>query len=122
MGPEGDSFFAGKSITHEQINNAYFMAMESMGHLNRDCASLMRRFSARGATDVTGFGILGHAENLATAQVEEVDLILNALPILEAMDKPVDGMHDFKVTGGYSAETSGGLLIMLDSSKAKDFM
>ena len=61
MKSDGADFFKNKGVTHDEINNAYFMAMESMGHLNRDCASLMRRFDARGATDVTGFGILGHA-------------------------------------------------------------
>lgn len=98
------------------------MAMESMGTLNRNCASLMTRFDARGSTDVTGFGILGHAENLAAAQIKPVDIVLNSLPIFEKMERSVEGMPDFKVSGGYSAETSGGLLVMLEKSKAKDFM
>lgn len=42
MKDDGVEFFQGKGITIDEINNAYFMAMESMGHLNRDCASLMR--------------------------------------------------------------------------------
>ena len=43
------------------------MAMESMATLNRNAATLMRKYASHGATDVTGFGILGHAENLAAA-------------------------------------------------------
>ena len=82
----------------------------------------MKRFEARGATDVTGFGILGHAQNLAAAQVESVDLILEELPILNKMELHIEGMHDFKVDQGFSAETSGGLLVMLDKEKAQDFM
>ena len=31
-------------------------------------------------------------------------------------------MPDFKVTGGYSAETSGGILAMLEPAKASDFI
>lgn len=30
-------------------------------------------------------------------------------------------MHDFSVKGGLSAETSGGLLIMIDKDRASDF-
>jgi len=43
------------------------MAMESMATLNANAATLMCKYKSRGATDVTGFGILGHAENLAAA-------------------------------------------------------
>ena len=43
------------------------MAMESMATLNSNAATLMRKYESHGATDVTGFGLLGHAENLAAA-------------------------------------------------------
>jgi selenide, water dikinase len=38
--------------------------MESMAHLNRNAAKLMNKYKSHGATDITGFGILGHAQNL----------------------------------------------------------
>jgi len=38
------------------------------------------------------------------------------------MDEKVEGMPDFKVKEGYSAETSGGILAMLEGSKARDFV
>ena len=38
------------------------------------------------------------------------------------MNKHIEGMHDFAVKKGYSAETSGGILCMLDKDKAADFM
>lgn len=110
---EGEEFFEARGISSEVINNAYFMAMESMATLNRDSASLMQKHGSHGATDVTGFGLLGHAENLAAAQKQSVDLVFHSLPIFAHMDKPVEGMPDFKVTSGYSAETSGGILTML---------
>ena len=44
------------------------------------------------------------------------------MPIISEMDSPVQGMPDFKVTGGYSAETSGGILAMLEPAKAHDFI
>ena len=98
------------------------MAIESMATLNRNSAKLMNKYQSSGATDVTGFGILGHAQNLAAAQEGNVDLILEALPILNKMDLHIEGMHDFAVTKGFSAETSGGILCMLDKDKSADFI
>jgi selenide,water dikinase len=57
--------------------------MESMAHLNKDSATLLHRYKSHGATDVTGFGIRGHAENLAEAQNAEVDLVFDSLPIID---------------------------------------
>ena len=84
-------------MSAETINNAYFMAMESMATLNRNAALLMRKYASHGATDVTGFDILGHAENLAAAQHDKVDLIMHSLPVFEGMTEHVSGMPDFKV-------------------------
>jgi selenide,water dikinase len=56
--------------------------MESMATLNKNTSGLLRRYKSHGATDVTGFGILGHAQNLAGAQKQEVDLVIDSLPIL----------------------------------------
>ena len=64
---DGKVFFAKLGIESEKIDHAYYMAMESMATLNRNAATLMRKYASHGATDVTGFGILGHAENLAAA-------------------------------------------------------
>ena len=61
------------------------MAMESMATLNRKAALLMPKHRSHGATDVTGFGILGHAENLAAAQRQEVDLVFHSLPVFAGM-------------------------------------
>ena len=65
--PDGPQFLASKDISEDQVDKAYFMAMESMAVLNRNAAALMQKYKSRGATDVTGFGIMGHAENLAAA-------------------------------------------------------
>lgn len=57
---------ASKIISQEKAKEAYFMAVESMSTLNKNGAHLMRKYQCHGATDVTGFGLLGHAENLVT--------------------------------------------------------
>jgi selenide, water dikinase len=93
-----------------------------MATLNDKSSLLLQKYKAHGATDVTGFGILGHAKNLAAAQIADVDLVIEALPIILGMENHYKDKHDFKVTGGFSAETSGGILTMVDPSMADDFI
>ena len=80
---------------------------------------------AHAATDVTGFGILGHAQNLATHQIANVDFVLESLPIIADMNRVAttakeNGLN-FKLVDGYSAETSGGLLVSLAPDDAHKF-
>jgi len=98
------------------------MAMESMGTLNQTGATLMQKYGSHGATDVTGFGLKGHSENLAAAQKGEVDLVVHSLPIFAGCDEKVDGMKDYKVREGSAAETSGGILTMLPLLQAREFI
>lgn len=42
-------------------NYAYDKAVNHMATLNSYAASLMKKYNAHGATDITGFGLLGHA-------------------------------------------------------------
>ncbi|KAJ8359497.1 hypothetical protein SKAU_G00160220 [Synaphobranchus kaupii] len=70
--------------------------MFNMAMLNRTAAALMHTFNAHAATDITGFGILGHARNLAQQQRSDVAF-------------------------GTSSETSGGLLICLPREQAARF-
>ena len=55
--------------TLEEAARAYDMACDSMGRLNRNAALLMHKYHARGATDVTGFGILGHAKSVIARSI-----------------------------------------------------
>lgn len=43
-----------------------------MATLNKDAASLFKKYKVSACTDVTGFGIVGHATYLAQAQREAV--------------------------------------------------
>jgi len=110
------------SIDRDQIKEAYNDCTVAMMTLNKNAAKLMKKYGAHGATDVTGFGILGHANNLAQCQIDEVDFVLESLPFLKNMVKADKEAGDvFKVTNGYAAETSGGLLLALPAEKAAEF-
>lgn len=71
-------------------------------------AGLMHTFNAHAATDITGFGILGHAQNLAKQQRNEVSFVIHNLPVLAkmaAVSKACGNM--FGLMHGTCPETSG---------------
>jgi len=57
--------------------------IESMATLNRAACEAMVEVGVHAATDVTGFGLLGHAHEMAEASGVAVDLALNAVPLFE---------------------------------------
>lgn len=109
--------------TREQVEKAYQDAMFSMARLNKTAAMLMHKYKGHCATDVTGFGILGHATNLAESQKLNVDLNIHTLPILANMTAVSKACGiNFKLFDGFSAETSGGLLVCLSKDSADGFI
>lgn len=59
-------------------------AAASMATLNRAGAEAAARAGVRGATDVTGFGLLGHAAALARESRVTLEIVAEALPLLPA--------------------------------------
>ncbi|PRP80848.1 hypothetical protein PROFUN_11403 [Planoprotostelium fungivorum] len=108
-------------ITEEEADQAYRNAVKSMSRLNKNAARLMHKYGAHAATDVTGFGILGHARNLAQNQKRSVDFHLHTLPILRGMAVVDEKVNSWGLLRGVSAETSGGLFIALPSESVKSF-
>uniref|UniRef100_A0A1I7TE17 Selenide, water dikinase n=1 Tax=Caenorhabditis tropicalis TaxID=1561998 RepID=A0A1I7TE17_9PELO len=110
-----------------KIHKAFKQACEQMSRLNRNAAKLLHKFEAHSSTDVTGFGILGHAENLARVQKQPVEFVIEKLPIIEYMDEIVERMianggEGFRLFEGRSAETSGGLLVAMTEGNAKSYI
>lgn len=70
-------------------------------------ACLMHKYKAHAATDVTGFGILGHAENLAKFQTSEVAFTIHNLPIIAHMAAVAKLCNMSRLLKGTSPETSG---------------
>ena len=63
----------------------FLIGMDSMARLNRIGARLMHKYNAHGATDITGFGLLGHAQALARNQKNEVSFVIHNLPVIAKM-------------------------------------
>lgn len=120
---------------------AYGMALDQMMLLNKAGAALMQQFEVRGATDVTGFGLAGHALKMATASGVSIQIDSHALPVLPSV---LDLLADGCIPGAAfrnlefikdqtlfaptcsveqkmltcDAQTSGGLLMAVDADKA----
>ncbi len=60
----------------------YGRALDSMKQLNREAAAIMQEFGIRVATDVTGFGLMGHALNIARASGVTMEIEARKVPAL----------------------------------------
>jgi selenide, water dikinase len=111
-----------------------------MTTLNDRAAQMLRPFSPHAVTDVTGFGLLGHAYETAERSGVLIRLRGSALPALEgALDAAragvrtggdprnrdfagahvsSDGVPDELLALAYDAQTAGGLLATLPAEKA----
>jgi selenide, water dikinase len=116
-------------------------SIESMLTLNRDACEQMLRYDVHGCTDVTGFGLLGHAREMAAASGVTLEIDVNAVPFLPGA---VEYARLGAIPGGlknnrefvscavdaaipiareiedllYDPQTSGGLLIALPETDA----
>lgn len=72
-----DAFAAGGWLAE-----TYNAGVAEMTRLNAGGAAAARRAGARGATDVTGFGMLGHLHRMALASGVRAELTLQDIPLL----------------------------------------
>jgi selenide, water dikinase len=111
--------------------DAYDAAVASMGTLNAAAAVAARASGARCATDVTGFGLVGHLHKLLKGSGVAADIDFAALPVLPGVSELIaahmapggtghnldfvsDALHgatDAQRTLLGDPQTSGGLLV-----------
>lgn len=116
----GNSHVQELRLNKSRVVRAYQQVVEQMCRLNRNAARMTLKYGTHASTDVTGFGILGHADSLAKVQKAEVQFIIHTLPIIDYMADISKTMgNGFNLFSGTSAETSGGLLIAIEKEQAK---
>jgi selenide,water dikinase len=114
-------------------------AVDSMRTLNADAANALRPLRPNAVTDVTGFGLLGHAHELASRSGVRVELRADSLPALpgalalagagvrtggDRRNRDFAGAHVENAAPeplealAYDPQTAGGLLISLPAEKA----
>ncbi len=116
-------------------------AVDSMSHLNRVASELALEYDVRSMTDITGFGLIGHA--LEMARLSDVDFVIDfqkigLLPGADAfakqgvfpggMARNLEYFAQWVDTNGqlpehaqgllYDPQTSGGLLMAVEDQRA----
>lgn len=113
------------------------------GRLNKVAGAAIVRFGLDSATDITGFGLGGHALEMARASGVSIEIAIHSLPLMgEVLEYASNGL----VPGGsinnklycacrtrwlcekdedlenvlFDAQTSGGLLLAADADKVED--
>lgn len=129
---------AGKNgvASAEHLQNAIAWMMR----LNRGAAQAMQAVGIRGATDITGYGLLGHAYEMAEASHTALHFRAGALPVLDgardyARQKQIPGgagrnklyldgkvaftraLDDDLAEVLFDPQTSGGLLIAVPAAQ-----
>lgn len=113
-----------------------------MAALNREASEAMREVGVSACTDITGFGLLGHALEMAVASGVEIQLWASRVPLLPQVldmarigmvpggsfanrrycERSViteDGVDPLLVDCLADAQTSGGLLIAVPEERAE---
>lgn len=123
-------------------DEAYQEAIKWMAMLNKEAAQVMQEVGVHAATDITGFGLIGHLYEMAAASNKAVELYASHL---EFMTGAVEYANLGLIPGGaytnrdylaakveykdeikgvlrellFSPETAGGLLIAVNEQKAE---
>ena len=150
----GDILILTKQIGNGVVNTAIKAEMASkqaiqeaeivMSSLNKKAKQAVDKYIIRACTDVTGFGLLGHCAEMATASNVTFDLRVKKIPYFhEAVayakmglvpegtykNKQHVGMHvnadkveEYYVDLLYDPQTSGGLLLSVPKEEADSVM
>ena len=118
-------------------------AVESMTTLNAEAAGIVRAARPHAVTDVTGFGLVGHARELAAGAGLRAELDWSAVRLLPGVRELVDDGHvpggtrtNLELAAEYTefgpdlsevdrllacdAQTSGGLFVSLPAERAAE--
>lgn len=119
----------------------YASAVNSMKLLNASAAAVMLKYDVHAATDVTGFGLIGHAFKMADGSGVTLIFEESDLPLLQGVLEQVragmipgggkrnqeyygphvkisDEVSDEMVTVAFDPQTSGGLLMSVPKSES----
>ena len=120
-------------------------AIAAMTTLNRMASLVMREFTVHACSDVTGYGLLGHAQEMAGRGDVTIELHSRALPLLHGAVRLAElgnltggckrnrdyltgkvhvdpGIRQGLVEVAFDPQTSGGLLIAVPSSEATELV
>lgn len=93
-------------------------AVRIMTRSNLEVAEAMAEVGVHAATDVTGFGLLGHASNVS--ELSGVDITIDTIPIIRGTLKLAE-FFGHRLSTGLGAETAGGMLVFMSPDRVEQF-
>lgn len=128
-------------IKEKEIEDVF----ESMITLNKKACKIMNKYNVKSATDITGFGLMGHAYKMALASGVCIEINASKLPLFnksyEVMDMgciPGAAFTNMRYVGdnilmesdvdynlkmlSFDPQTSGGLFICIDKNNAENML
>jgi selenide, water dikinase len=112
---EGKELLEG--VSEDLIDAAINAAITGMITSNKPVAEAMQQVPVHAATDVTGFGLKGHAANIAV--LGKVDIVIDKLWVIRGTPQLTD-IFGYPLLTGESKETAGGMLIAVAKEDADD--
>ncbi len=119
-------------------------AVLSMGSLNRIASEVLKDFEVHACTDVTGFGLIGHALEMASASQVTLKINPGAIPVLPGAAEyaqmglvpagayrnreyagsyvKAENVPDYRMDILFDPQTSGGLLASVPEDMAPDII
>jgi selenide,water dikinase len=108
-----------KEIPEDLVETAVVEAIEGMITSNKPVAEAMQKVPVHAATDVTGFGLKGHAANMAV--LGKVDIVIDQLAVIRGTPMLTE-IFGYPLLQGEAKETAGGMLIAVSRENADDLL
>ncbi len=108
-----------KEISADLVDTAISGAISCMTESNKEVAKAMQHVPVHAATDVTGFGLTGHAENMA--MLGKVDIVIDQLPVIKGTPVLAE-LLGYPLLQGEAKETAGGMLIAVAKKDLDDLL
>jgi selenide,water dikinase len=105
-----------KDVPEEVVEAAVSEAINGMITSNKPVAEAMQKIPVHAATDVTGFGLKGHAANMA--MLSKVDIIIDQLPVIRGTPLLTE-IFGYPLLQGEAKETAGGMLMAVSEDNAE---
>jgi selenide,water dikinase len=106
-----------KDMPEKLIDQAVAEAIEGMTSSNKPVAEAMQQVPVHAATDVTGFGLVGHAGNMAV--LGNVDIVIDQLAVIRGTPMLAE-LFGYPLLTGEAKETAGGMLIAVAKEDVDD--
>jgi len=108
-----------RDVPAELVEYAINEAVNEMITSNKPVAEAMQEVPVHASTDVTGFGLKGHAANMAV--LSKVDIIIDQLAVIRGTPLLTE-IFGYPLLEGEAKETAGGMLIAVAKENVDDLL